>query len=272
MITPSHPIEAPQPAGQLQEVARRSQWKALAYVMIGTFLIWLVLDRAAAWLGSLRGEAGLLVCAIVIVTALGVERLLFKTSFWQGAKRLGLGSPNPRVMGVTLGISLLMLAFYPLFSFVIGVPVSLRSDWPWLILGLFAQHGIAEEMLFRGFTFGHLREGRTFWRAAFLSLVPFVAIHLLLLASLDLPLALASIILAVASSLPLAYLFDRGYRTIWAPALLHFITHTIKLVDIPTPFYTPAAVAWIVICALLPYLVFVFSERFFTPDRSTEES
>jgi membrane protease YdiL (CAAX protease family) len=239
--------------------------------MIGTFLIWLVLDRAAAWLGSLRGEAGLLVCAIVIVTALGVERLLFRTAFRQGAKRLGLGYPNPRVMLVTLGISLLMLTFYPLFSFVTGAPVSLRSDWLWLALGLFAQHGIAEELLFRGFTFGHLREGRTFWRAAFLSLIPFVAVHLPLLVSLDLPLALASIGLAVATSFPFAYLFDRGYKTIWAPALLHFITHTIKLVEIPLAFYTPAAVVWMAICGLLPYLVFAIPQRFFAPGRSIDE-
>ena len=133
----------------------------------------------------------------------------------------------------------------------------MRGDWFWLAFGLFAQHGIAEELLFRGFTFGHLRAGRTFWRAAFLSLVPFVAVHLLLLTSLSLPLALASISLAVASSLPFAYLFDRGHRTIWAPALLHFAAHAIKLVNILDAFYTPAALAWMATCAVVPYLVFL---------------
>jgi membrane protease YdiL (CAAX protease family) len=232
--------------------------------MVGTCLIWLVLDRTATWLGSLRGEAGLLVCAIVVVTTLVVERLLFKTGLRQAKQQLGLGYPNSRAMWAALLISLILLAFFPLFSLTTGMPISLRSDWLWLAFGLFAQHGLAEELLFRGFTFGHLRAGRTFWRAAFLSLVPFVAVHLLLLASLSLPLALASITLAVASSLPLAYMFDRGGRTIWAPALLHFATHTIKLVNIPDAAYTSTALGWIMTCAVVPYLVFIFPRGFFT--------
>lgn len=238
--------------------------KEFSYVLVGTFLIWLVLDRAAAWLGSLRGEAGLLVCALVVATTLLVERLLFKTGPWQAIQELGLRYPDPRALGVALLVSLGLFVFFPLFSLVTGAQVSLRSDWLWLAFGLFAQHGLAEELLFRGFTFGHLREGRTFWQAAFLSLVPFVAVHLLLLTSLSLPLALASIGLAVASSLPLAYLFDCGYRTIWAPALVHFAVHAIKLVNIADASYTPAALAWIVACAVVPYLVFAFPRRFFT--------
>jgi hypothetical protein len=84
-------------------------------------------------------------------------------------------------------------------------------------------------------------------------------------------LALASISLSVASALPLAYLFDRGHRTIWAPALLHFAVHVIKLVNLPEAFYTPAALAWMAICAVASYLVFAFPQRFFTPDRRTPE-
>jgi hypothetical protein len=81
MISSSHSIESPQPIEQIQETGRQ-QWgrKEFGYVLAGTFLIWLVLDRSAAWLGSLRGEAGLWVCALVIVTTLLVERVLFKTS------------------------------------------------------------------------------------------------------------------------------------------------------------------------------------------------
>ncbi|MCL4302266.1 MAG: CPBP family intramembrane metalloprotease [Anaerolineae bacterium] len=247
-----------------------ARWVEFGAVMGGTFLIFLVLDRSASWLGSLRGEAGLLVCALVIATSLLVERLFFKTRIRQAVQRLGLGYPTPQVIGVTLLASLGLLAFFPLFSLVTGAAVSLRSDWMWLALGLFAQHGLAEELLFRGFAFGHLRRGRTFWRAAWLSLIPFVAVHLLLLNSLSLPLALTSISLAVASSLPLAYLFDRGRRTIWGPALLHFAIHVIKLVNISEAFYTSAALAWMVVCAVVPYLVFAFPPIFFTPDRSAD--
>jgi membrane protease YdiL (CAAX protease family) len=224
-----------------------------------------VFDRTATWLGSTRGAAGLLVCALVFVTTLLVERLLFKTGVRRAAQRLGLGYPDSRAMGLALLISLVLLAFYPLFSLVTGAQVSLRGDWLWLALGLFAQHGLAEELLFRGFAFGHLREGRGFWRATWLSMVPFVTVHLLLLTSLSLPLALASIGLAIASSLPLAFLFDRAHQTIWAPALVHFAIHTIKLVDIPEALYTPAALAWMAICVAVPYLVFAFPQRLLTP-------
>jgi hypothetical protein len=91
------------------------------------------------------------------------------------------------------------------------------------------------------------------------------------LTTLSLPLALASISLAIASSLPLAYLFDCGHRTIWAPALLHFTMHAIKLVNIPEVFYTPAALAWMAICALVPYLIFAFPQSFFTFGQNTNE-
>jgi hypothetical protein len=88
---------------------------------------------------------------------------------------------------------------------------------------------------------------------------------MLLLTSLSLPLALASIGLAAASSLPLAFLFDRGHQTIWAPALVHFAIQTIKLVSIPKAFDTPAALAWMAISVAVPYLVFAFPQRFLTP-------
>jgi membrane protease YdiL (CAAX protease family) len=187
-MTPSHPLESSPPSEHVPERDYLQRWQELGYIVVGTFLIWLVFDRAATWLGSLRGEAGLLVCALVIIATLLVERLLFKTGLRQVVERLGLGYPNLRAMRVALLVSLILLAFFPLFSLVSGVQVSLQSDWLWLAFGLFAQHGLAAELLFRGFTFGHLRAGHTFWRATWLSLVPFVAVHLLLLTSLSLPL------------------------------------------------------------------------------------
>jgi membrane protease YdiL (CAAX protease family) len=38
--------------------------------------------------------------------------------------------------------------------------------WTLLVGGLFAQAGIAEEVLFRVYLFRHIREGRAFWPAA----------------------------------------------------------------------------------------------------------
>jgi len=55
--------------------------------------------------------------------------------------------------------------------------IRLRSDALMLALGMFAQGGIAEEVVFRGFLFRRLRITRTFWRAACLAAVPFVIVH-----------------------------------------------------------------------------------------------
>jgi membrane protease YdiL (CAAX protease family) len=122
--------------------------------------------------------------------------------------------------------------------------------------GLFAQAGIAEEVLFHGYLFGHLRVGRTFWRAAAASMLPFVSVHLVLFLSMPWPIALASVLLAVVISFPLARLFELGGNTIWAPALLHFVIQaTVKIVVFPHGAQS-FALAWMAASAIVPLLVF----------------
>ena len=91
--------------------------------------------------------------------------------------------------------------------------------WTALVPGLFAQAGIAEEVLFRGYLFRHVRAGRTFWRAVGLATLPFVAVHLILFATMPWPIALAAVLLSALIGAPFAYLFELGGGTIWAPAL-----------------------------------------------------
>ena len=91
-----------------------------------------------------------------------------------------------------------------------GLTSTFYPGWVSLLPGLFAQAGIAEEVLFRGYLFGQVRVGRTFWRAAALSMVPFVSVHLVLFFYMAWPIALASVLLAIAISFPLAYLFELG--------------------------------------------------------------
>lgn len=246
-------------------VASRSSLKTFGVVVAGFVVVWVVLDRSATWLGSNMGEAGLLVCALVILTALAVERLLFGTGPRRALRRLGFGRPNARAVLAGLLAALAMASFYPVFSLVTGAQISLRDGWMLIALGLFLQHGIAEEVLFRGYLFRHLREERSFWRAAFLSMVPFVAVHLLLLVYLDFAVAISSILVAVATAFPLAYMFERDNNTIWTPALLHWAAHGIKLVSIPDGVFPTAALIWMVMVAVVPYLVFAFPKRFFAP-------
>jgi membrane protease YdiL (CAAX protease family) len=230
----------------------------MAKVLAGFLVIWVVLDRSAAFLGSFRGESGLIVCGLVLVVATGVERVLFGAKPIEALRALGLRLATERSVIATLVLSAVLLGFFPLYAFVTGVEVSVRADWYWLLPGLFAQGGVAEETLFRGYLFRHMREGRSFRRAAILAAIPFVAVHLLLFATLDLAVAAASLALSVSISFPLAWLFERAGNSVWPPAILHFVIQgAIKLVEVPDSAMGGMAMAWIVLSTLAPWLLFV---------------
>ncbi len=136
-------------------------------------------------------------------------------------------------MTASIGVCVLLLASVPVFARTTGSSVTILPDAIGLLPGLFAQAGIAEEVLFRGYLFGRLRRGRSFWRAAFLSTLPFVGVHLLLFGTMPWPVALAALMVSVATSFPLARLFELGGFTIWAPAILHFVIQaTVKVLAV----------------------------------------
>jgi membrane protease YdiL (CAAX protease family) len=244
------------------ESQQQFPWREFGAIAAGFLCIWLVFDRTAQLTQSTLGEAGLLICLFVLVTTFGVEIVIFKQSVPDAVRSLGLSRPNWRTMLVAIFICILLLAFYPAFSLVTGAKLTLHDRWIELSPGLFAQAGIAEEVLFRGYLFGHLRRGRTFWQAALLSLLPFVAVHLLIFTSLNWIIALASTLLAVATAIPLCALYDRNRHTIWAAALVHWIIQAaIKLVIVPEGFSLKIALGWMVMCAAVPYVVFAFREQ-----------
>lgn len=237
-------------------------WQELGKIFAGFLCIWVVFDFTAQLTQSTLGEKGIPISVAVIATAFGVEKLMFKQTVLNALRSLGLGSPNLRAMLLALFIGVLLLAFFPAFSLVTGARLTLRDRWLEMSLGLFAQAGVAEEVLFRGYLFGHLRRRQPFWHAALLSLLPFVAVHSLLFLSLDWAIALASMLLALAVTFPFCYLYDLNRRTIWASALLHWIIQgAIKLVITPDGFSLPIALGWMAVCATIPYVVFIFREQ-----------
>jgi len=122
--------------------------------------------------------------------------------------------------------------------------------------GLFGQAGIAEEVLFRGYLFGHLRPGRSFWRAALLAMLPFALVHLLMFLTMPWPVALAALLLSIVLSFPLAHLFELGGRTVWPPALLHFVVQgTAKLVVMSGEEPSTFPIVWMGASAVLPMFV-----------------
>ena len=104
----------------------------------------------------------------------------------------------------------------------------------WLLIGIFAFHGLAEELVWRGFTFRRLREGRSFWSAMWWTM-PLIAItHLPIVFTLGPAIGLTAMLVAAVTSIPFGYLYETGRHTIWAPALLHTAIDAFKLVVIPT--------------------------------------
>lgn len=238
-------------------MARSERAMRMAKVLVGFLVIWAALDRSAALLGSFRGEFGIIVCVLVLAVAIGVEILFFGAKPAEALRALGLRAAPRRSVIATLALSAMLLSFFPLYAGIAGVPLHIRDDWYWLLPGLFAQAGIAEETLFRGYLFRHMREGRSFWRAGVLAAIPFVAVHLLLFATLDPAVAAASLALSVSMSFPLAWLFERAGNSVWPPAILHFVVQgAIKLVEVPDSAMSGMAMVWIALAAVAPWLVF----------------
>lgn len=225
---------------------------------ISFVLIYVAFDRLAAALGSVRGEAGVLVCAVVVALVLAADRWLTRARLADCVRALGLGAAKPHALRAGAGLSLALLALLPVLAASTGVDLELRDGAAWLALGMFAQGGIAEETLFRGFMYRHLRATRTFWRAATLSAVPFAAAHVPLFWSLDASIALLALAMAIAWAFPLAWLFDRAGSSIWPGALLHAVIQGgIKLLADDGPAFQSLAIAWVALGLAVPWLVFV---------------
>jgi membrane protease YdiL (CAAX protease family) len=229
----------------------RAEWFRLA---LGLFLVFGLFHGSATILGSDRGQWGILIGLLIVAATAAADRFLLRRPF--RARQLGLGRPRTKGIAVAFGIAVVLLLVGILFVRVTGLTAGFYPGWISLLPGLFAQAGIAEEVLFRGYLFGHIRVGRTFWRAAAVSMLPFVSVHLVLFVSMPWPIALASVLLAVVISFPLAHLFELGAETIWAPALLHFVIQaTVKIAVFPRGAESFALV-WMAASALIPLLVF----------------
>lgn len=225
----------------------------MSIILFCSVLLFLVFQGTAFLTKSFELTlSSLVVCVAVVGTALLIEQLVFKRSLVPALQKLGFGYSTRSAIGLAILMSLLMLAFYPVFAWSVGAPVRLADDWLWKSIGVFAMGGIAEETLFRGFVFGHFRETQSFRAAIWRSMVVFAAVHLLLFTYLPAPVALISTAIAIVGSLPLGYLFEQGNNTIWAPAILHSAARTFGVVVmIPEPFVMTATVVWLLVVMTL---------------------
>lgn len=218
-------------------------------MLLGLLAVFVLFQWVASELGSTRGEAGVIVGLIVVVATLIVQRFLFDASFADAAKSIGLG--RPKVLGVVVAIVIAKLMFLSVwfFAWQTGSTFTMYPNWQWLMVGLFFQAGIAEETVFRGYLFGHLRQQHTFGKAVFFAAIPFVLVHLILFFQFSWSLAGASILLAIAMSFPFSKLYEMGGNTMWAPAIVHFAAQAI-----PKMFVFEGENAW-----LFPFFVIAAS-------------
>ena len=207
------------------------------------------------------GRYGLAILAVVLLATVVVERLLGATGTVAALRSLGLGRPDWRALLVASCLAALIQGVYPLVAGVTGAAFTLRPGWPWLLLGIAAFHGVAEELVWRGYAFRRLREGRAFG-AAVLATMPLVAAtHIAVVFHSGLVVGLAAMLVAAVTSLPLAYLFELGRRTIWAPALVHAAIDSFKLVNIPADAQLTFSLTLSVVSLTVPMLAFAARTR-----------
>lgn len=240
--------------------SRQGLWKSISKVLAGFIPMYLVLQFGLALLLPRLSTPWYMVIPAVTMLglALGFEMLFFKRQPFQALRQLGYGRPGGRAVKVALILSGVMLLFFPVLSLASGARLHLNEDWLLTLAGIILLNGLAEETLFRGYVFGNLRQASSFIRAGFISLLLFAAIHLYLFINNPFIIGLVGILVAVSAAFPLAYLFEHGNSTIWAPAVMHVATASIRLVAIPQDVYMPAAAAWLVLMIFLSLLVFIF--------------
>ncbi|MCK6629720.1 MAG: CPBP family glutamic-type intramembrane protease [Anaerolineae bacterium] len=215
---------------------------------------------AAAWLPSdfpmlLRQ---LLLCAWGVGATLAAERLLFSRTWQQAWQAVGFVPARLPAVVVALLASLPMWLFLPLLAWLKDTPIYLQHDWPALLLGVVLVNGMTEEVLHRGFVFGHLRQEHSFVRAAALSALLFAAQHLYLIFSLGWISGLASVLLAALLTFPLAYSYAHGGNSLGGPAILHTSSNAPMLIlAIPQSFVASVLVPYMGVVLVSIYLVFV---------------
>ena len=200
------------------------------------------------------GRFGVLILAAVLLVAVVVERILDGTGPVAALRALGFGRPGARALLVAFAVSVPVLVVP---AWIAGIVPAFRPGWPWLIVGIFAFHGLAEELVWRGYAYRRLREGRTFGRAVVANMPLVVAAHVPIVVGSGLAVGLSAMVVAAATTVPCAHLWEMGRATIWAPALLHTAIDSFKLVALPAEATLTFSLALAAVSATVPLLALV---------------
>lgn len=163
----------------------------------------------------------------VLLASVGLGSLLIAEHWLNSGGQAGnvfqpLGFRFPKQIGLTAAIlvSLPMWLFLPFITQCRG-NFTLAENWIVILIGVFLVNGLTEEALHRGFVFRHFRSKFRFWLAAAISSAIFAAQHVYLLFVVGMLPGLSSVLLALLLGFPLAFLFEKGGRSILPPAIAH---------------------------------------------------
>ena len=187
--------------------------------VVGFALIWGTLQLTSSPVPVLLRSAA--ACLATAVCAVLVVLVLWRVPVRSAPVALGLGRPALPGLVVAAAVAVLCVAGYLLFTPLTGRTLGTPPGWLGLLLGVFLFNGVAEELAWRGYVFGALREGRTFWRAVLLSMPLLALTHVPIVLNSGLLVGIVAMVVAAVTTLPFAYLYELGGRTIWAPALVH---------------------------------------------------
>jgi membrane protease YdiL (CAAX protease family) len=224
---------------------------------------WLALDRLAtsppnpfAALGALGASAGIVIAG---------EALIARARLRTAIGRLGFGAPAARAVLVSLIVGAMVITTFVVGAAAAGVHLELRSHWPAVLVASFLFHGLAEELVWRGFVFGRLRRTHTF-RAAILLSMPLIALtHVPIIIANGWLVGALAVTTAAVTCAPLSYLYERGGRTVWVPAVVHGSIGTWQIFERTYPIQFKMII--LLASIFVPQLALGFSDRFFDPTR-----
>lgn len=206
----------------------------------------------------------LLITICVLAAAVVAELVFFKSKFSELVKVLGLGKPDAKAIIASLVITLSLFLCYPLITLITGYNFIIPDNWLMLAIGVFALHGTAEEVLYRGFLFRCLREGRSFWKAAWIAVILFSVAHIPILINQGLLVGGMAVSLAIVSSFPFSYLYEKGNNTVWAPAIVHAAIDTVIPILAAGQMDEKATMAvtlWMAASMVIPYISFLILRK-----------
>ena len=220
--------------------------------LAGFLILWAVLAGTSA--GDPTARRGPAILAAVVLASIAVSRLLYRMPPAEAARVLGLGRPRGRALVISAVVSVLVLLVWPVTAVLSRASLALRPDWPVVLIGIVTLHGLAEEMIWRGYVFRRLSADRSFWPAVWWSMPLIAVTHIPIVVIAGPAVGLGAMLVAAVTSIPFSRLYVLGGQTIWAPALLHSAIDSFKLVVLPAAalaVYPPLVIGFSLVVPLL---------------------